>query len=689
MGMMAKMRSLAPWFIITVGGLFVLFMVLSDSNLSKVIGGRSNNVGEINGKEVTYQEYANLIDRYRQFQVQQTGQEIPESQMEQFRDQVWDNLVNQTLMEQKIKEYGLTVSPEEIRDVLLGPNPPRSVTQYFIDSTGQFNRQAYDAAIFNPQNKEAVLQLEDQVRQQLLQEKLANYINASAFVSDDEIARKFADDNIKMNADYVLVGINTIGDSVITVTDEDIKDYYNRNKEDYKVAEKRKIKYVLFPTVASHGDTVGIKKNLEAIIEKAKKDTSSFKTYVEIYSDKPYSKDTLQLSQIPREAQDLIVNAKPGSFVGPVMANGEFIVYFVSNSIKTKDQLVRASHILIKDEKEAKAIYKELKNGADFAQLAKEKSADPGSARLGGDLGWFGKGQMVKEFEKAAFKGKVGVVQRPVKSQFGWHIIKVTGKTNKKYVVESIVNKIVPSATTMDRIYNDASDFQYLADENGFEKEATALGYKIVETPPFEKEVGFIPGLGSNSSLVHYTFENSVGDISPVFKLQSGYVVALISEVIEAGYQPIDEIKTVLKNKVTREKKAEATFKLAKLIREKIGDGNDLMVAKEVYPKAKVASVNNFKPNGVIPGLGREFAFAQKALELPINKISDPFKGNRGSFIIRVTSRTEFDSTAFSLQKNTIRTALLSQKKSSLFSQWIEEVKNEAEIVDNRYQFYR
>ena len=99
--------------------------------------------------------------------------------------------------------------------------------------------------------------------------------------------------------------------------------------------------------------------------------------------------------------------------------------------------------------------------------------------------------------------------------------------------------------------------------------------------------------------------------------------------------------------------------------------------------------MNNFKPSGIIPGLGREFAFAQKALDMPLNKISDPFKGNRGSFIIRVTSRTEFDSTAYSLQKSTIRTTLLNQKKSSLFLQWIEEIKNAADIVDNRYQFFR
>ena len=689
MGMMAKMRSLAPWFIVTVGGLFVLFMVLSDSNLSKVMGGRTNNVGEINGKEITYQEYANLVDRYRQFQAQQSGAEIPEGQMEQFRDQVWDNLVNQTLMEQKIKDYGLTVSAEEIKDILLGPNPPQSVTQYFIDSTGQFNRQAYDAAIYNPQNKEAVLQLEDQVRQQLLQEKLSNYISASVFVSDNEISRKFSDDNIKLNADYVLVENSSIVDSSITVTEADIKEYYAENKDNYKIEAKRKLKYVLFPTVASHGDTVGIQKNLQAIIEKVNTDTSSFKTYVEIYSDKPYTKDTLEVSQIPGKAQDLIVSATPGSIVGPVLANEGFLVYLVSKSFKTKDELVKASHILVSDEQEAKDIYKELKNGADFAQVAIEKSTDPGSGKKGGDLGWFGKGQMVKEFESTAFKSKIGVLKKPIKSQFGWHIIKVTDKTDKKFVVESILNKVVPSATTMDRLYNDANDFQYLSEENDFETEAAALGYKIVETAPFEKDAGFIPGLGSNSSLIRSSFEVSKGDVNPVFKLQSGYVVSMVSEITKAGFQTMENVETVLKNKILQVKKAEETFKIATQIREKIGSGNKLDVAKDIYSKAKVASVNNFAPNGVIPGLGREYAFAQKAMSTPLNQVSKPFKGNKGSFILRVTNKTAFDSTAYSLQKNTIRTTMLNQKKSSIFSQWIGEIEKEADIVDNRYLFYR
>jgi len=688
MGMMAKMRSLAPWFIVTVGGLFVLFMVLSDSKIADAIGTRSNDLGKVNGEKISYQDFANLLDRYREFQLKQNGQEIPESQMDQFRDQVWESLVSQKLMEQKISEYDLNVSDNEIKDLLLGPNPPQSVTQYFIDSTGRFNREAYDAAIRNPQNKTAILQLEDQVRQQILQEKLTSLVNASAFVTDEEIRRKFDDDNVRMNADYILVSLPIQNDSTLIPTNDEISNYYSEHKNDYKKEETRKVKYVIFNTGASHSDTIAIEKNLSAILEKVKSDTSGFKTFVEIYSEKPYSKDTLQISQIPAAAQDLIVNAKAGSFVGPVLTNEGFILYKVNKSIKTNEAFVKASHILVKDENQAKTIYKDLISGGDFAKIAIEKSEDPGSGKNGGSLGWFGKGQMVPEFEKAAFNGRVGKIQSPIKSQFGWHIILVTDKTNNKYVVESIINKVIASPTTVDKKYNTATDFQYLAEENGFESTAKELGYQVLETPDLLKDASSIPGLGSNRSLLLFTFDNDVDDITPVFKFQSGYVVALISDVSKAGFKPLDEVKSSIELLVKREKKSEKELSITKEIETKIAD-SDFNKATEVFSDAKISTAINFTPAGSIPTLGRDYAFSQKALELPVNKISEPFKGNRGSYIIKVTSKTPFDSTSFSMQKNSIRTSLLNQKKSALYTQWLLEIKNEADIVDNRYQFFR
>lgn len=696
MAMMAKMRSLAPWFIITVGGLFVLFMVLSDSRITDILSQRSQEIGSVNGEEITYQQYSQFLEQYRQFQVQATGQEIPESQMEILRDNVWETLVSQKLVEMKIDELGLKVTDEEVKDALLGPNPPASVTQYFMDSLGRFNREAYEAAIYNPQNKEAVVQLEEQVRQQLLQEKLRNQINASVIVSDRETKQRFIDQNIKMNADYVLVNWSTIHDSLVNVTDSDIEKYYKQNKDEYKIEPQRKVKYVLFRKEASKGDSAAIKNNLLAIIDKLVSDTSSFKTYVEIYSQSPYSKDTVQVTQIPGEAQSAVVNAPVGTIINPIATSEGYVVYRIVNSFKSADEFVRASHILIPadpsnpaESPEATEIYNRLSAGEDFESLAREFSQDPGSAEKGGDLGWFGKGQMVKEFEDASFKGKIGEIQKPVKSQFGWHIIKVTGKSDKKYVVEKIVNKIEPSMSTLDKLYQDAQDFAYLAEKDGFEEVASQLGYNVIETTFFKEDTRAVPGLGSSKALVVFTFENKLNSISPVFNVAPGYTVVSISEIDKGGYKPLDDVKAAIRINLLREKKEAKALETAKIIREKIGSSGNLELAKDIESSAKVASVQNFSPNGSIPSLGREFAFSAKAVELNINEISDAFLGSRGAFIIRVTSRTEFDSTSYSLQKNSIRDNLLNQKKSRIFDQWIQSLKREAKIVDNRHIFYR
>ena len=697
MAMMAKMRSLAPWFIITVGGLFVLFMVLSDSKITQFVGQRSNNIGSVNGEDITYQQFANLLDQYRQYQVNQTGQEIPESQMETFRNSVWQNLISQKLIDQKINELGLTVTDEEVKDALLGPNPPASVTQYFIDSTGTFNRDAYEAAIFNTQNRDAVIQVEQQVREELRRQKLQNYINASVVVSEADVKNRFIEQNIKMDAKYVLVNSNDTQDSLVQVTDAEVEEYFEQHKSNYEVDPQRKLKYVLFRKEATSGDSSGIRNNLYEIVNKLKSDTSSFKTYVEIYSDQPYTKDSLGISQIPAGAQDAVVSANKGDIVGPLLTNEGYAVYRVVDEYRSKDDFVRASHILIKpnpenpdDDSLAQAVYNRVtKGGEDFATVAKEMSQDPGSGAKGGDLGWFGKGQMVPEFEKAAFNGRINVIQRPVKSQFGWHIIKTTGKSNKKYVVEKIVNKIAPSMTTLDMIYENAGDFAYLAEKDGFEQVAGELEYTVLETPNFKKDATTIPGLGSNRAINVFAFENDKGDVSPVFKVPTGYVVCTVFEIEEAGYRPLDQVKGSITNIIKRDKKKEKALEQSEQIYAKVKEAGNLDVAKSVYPKATVDVAVNFTTNGVIPKVGRDFAFAEKAYSMNVDEISEPFIGNRGAYIIKLTKKTAFDSTAYSIQKNSLRDNIIRQKKNSLFTSWIEKVKEESDIVDNRHLFYR
>ena len=694
MAMMAKMRSLAPAFIITVGVLFVLFMVISDSNVMEALGGRTNNVGSINGVDITYQEFQAALDQQREVR-RQSGQEVDDEQIDQFRNQVWDFVVSQVLIEQQVKRLGITVSNEEIEDIILGDNPPAFLKQNFIDSVGNFNRELYENAIRDPQNEQAMINAEESVRQFRLNEKLQSIILASVNVTEDEVLRKFMDQNIYVNdAEYSSISLSIFPDSIIQVTDEDLRKYYEENIEKYKENPKRKLKFVLFGNQPSKKDSQLVIKDLDYIKSNFEgEDTTNFKYYIEIYSSQPYSKDTLALSSFNAEAIDLFKSAKTGDIVGPVTAPEGVVLYHFLGAITSNDVMARASHILINkeddDEKnlvEANIVYNQLIAGAEFEELATEKSGDPGSASRGGDLGWFGKGAMIKEFEDAVFNGNIGELQKPVKTSFGYHIIKVTDRSNKKYIVEKIVNPIKQSATTRDERYNAANDLSYLADKNGFEKELGLMSYNDQESGYFTEDSKSIPGIGVNERLVKWSFENGLNSVSDVYKVAQGYLVATISEMIEGEIKPLDEVKNQLKPNAVRVNKLDRARLLAEELRSKLN--NDLNKITELDSRFTVKNTGRFNSETSIPGVGKNYAFIQASIHAEPNVILEPLEAGTGYLLVKVISKSPFDSTAYSMQSSTIRNNILQQKKNTVVSLWLNALKEKSDIVDNRHLFY-
>jgi len=693
MAMMAKMRSLAPAFIITVGALFVLFMVISDSNVLEALGGRSNDVGSVNGISISYQDYQSAMDRQRENTKQQTGKDIPDEQWDQFRDQVWDALVAQTLLMQEIERLGVTVSNQEIRDVILGDDPPPFLKQNFIDSVGNFNRALYEEAIFNPENEKILLQAEEYVRQTWLNEKLQNYLLASITVGENEILRRFKDQNTFANALYALFDLNLFPDTLYKVSEDELNNFYNENKEDYKQNATRKIKFVIFRNQPSMSDSNLVLKNLESVKEIVSADTSEFKSFVELYSDKPYSLDTLKISELSPETVKAIKNAQPGDVLGPFPSFEGFTLYHFVKTIQLPDKLLNASHILINDKgddeknlQEANRIYQELIKGGDFKAMAIEHSNDPGSSKNGGELGWFGKGMMVKEFEDACFKAPLNVIQKPVKSSFGYHIIKVTDQSDKSFVVERIINAIKQSAVTRDETYNAANDFSYLAEQNGFEKEAELMKYNIQESTPFAETSPSIAGIGASPQLIKFAFENGLNEISGVHRAPTGFVVAKITEVNPEGYRPLDELKIELEQKILTAKKFEsAKNHTTELIKKINGDINKITIFD---PRVKVNSTGKFNSQTSIPNIGKDNAFIRTALSMQPNQLSEPVKGLRGYYLIYLTEITPFDSSQYNLQVSTLKNSILQEKKNSYLGVWMNELKEKAEIVDNRHLFY-
>ena len=694
MGMMAKMRNLAPVFIITVGALFVLFMVISDSNVLEALGGRTNDVGSVNGTDISYPEYQAAIERQRESTKQQTGNDIPEEQFDQFRDQVWETLVTEKLIEQEVQRLGITVSDQEVKDIILGDDPPGFLKQNFIDSLGRFNREMYEEAIFNPQNEQVLLQAEELVKQSRYREKLQSLLEAGITVSEAEIKRKFIEQNIFVEGQFALFANSLFPDSTFRFTENDLRKYYDENPDKFKIKAQRKLSYVLFKNEPSHADSMMVIKNLENVRRMAENDTSDFKYFVDIYSESPYSIDTVSTSDISSSAIKEFKEAKLGAIVGPVPVNsGGYALYHLVNTIPSKDKFVNASHILISQMgddaanlEEANRIYKELMNGADFKQMAETYSKDPGSAKNGGELGWFGKGMMVKEFEDACFNGKVGEIQKPVKSSFGYHIILVNDISTSKYVVEKITNAIQESATTRDARFTSANDFSYLARKNGFEKEAELMAYKIQESANFTETSAAVPGIGGNKRLITFAFENGLNSVSEVHKLPNGYVVAKVSEVIAEGLEKFEEQQPKIKQLLLVEKQFEKTRELATEVMKKAD--NDINKVKQVDPRIQVGTTGKFNSASSIPVLGKDNAIIFTALSMKPGETSEPIKGLRGYVIIHISEKTPFDSTAFQNQSATLRNSLFQEKKSISLNSWLTQIKEKADIVDNRYIFY-
>ena len=694
MGLMSRMRDFTPAFIIGVGAIFVLFMIISDSNVMEIFGQRSRYVGNINGEEITIEQFTARIEQARELYKQQSGQEVTDEQMDMFRDQVWDQMVTASLTDQALKEFGITVSDEEIRNVILAPDPPQFLKQGFVDSLGNFNRQAYEQAIFDERNKEIIVNVENQLRDQLRAQKLQSYLMASVTISDAEVKQKFIDDNVKMTADYVAVDVFSFPDEEFKVSDEDMKQYYNENQNLYKQDDQRVLQYATFLVEPSAEDSASVKNILQSVLNNVSAENPTpFKDLVATYSETPYSQDTVSISTLPTEVAKAAMSGKTG-IVGPAAGPTGVAIYNIIASVPSNTTEVNAAHILIpvssspgKDSTDALAAYNRAIAGEDFGKLAMELSKDPGSAQRGGELGWFGKGMMVPEFEKACFEGPLNTVQKPVKTSFGWHIIKVSGKSSSKYVVEKITQQIKPSAATREGIYNKAGDFKYIAEKNGFEKEAANFNVSVQETPAFIRDVQAVPGIGYNKNLVEYSFNNGEGTISEPFSIPSGYVVVRVKEVLAPGVKDFEDVKPQVNAAVLTEKKfAKAKQEIAKL-KGMVGD--NLADAGNKYDLARFATATDFSTSGNIPTVGNDFAFSYAASKLPVGKVSDPVRGIRGYYLIKVISRPEFDKQAFDARKQELRAGLLQERASTLFQQWSVTLKKTSKITDNRYNFFR
>lgn len=697
MAIMNRMRDNMPVILI---GLVVVFLVTIifewGMDYLGMNRGPGDVVGIVEGKKISYTEFSDLIRKQSEQYKKNSGKDPDENTVRQIREQIWNSLVTQTLLDKETEKAGITVTDQEIIDWVRGENPPEFLAQQFRDSTGTFRRDVYEQALNDPRNKEIWIQVETALRQQRLAEKMQSLVFASLRATEGEVMDRFIDQTTKLNVQYAFFDPNKfIQDNAVTVTDEDLRKVYDENTEEFKRPAVRKVSYVFFSDQPSASDSQDVKAEIEGVLKQAQAGIDFLelqKNYTEASTQPSFFKH----GDMTKAKEDVIFSAKVGDLVGPVNDVDGYSIFKVLEEKRGGDVYVKASHILLnaatpEAEAKAKVLAKELifraKKGEDFNALAKEYSTEPAAATSGGELGWFGKGRMVKPFEDAALKGRVGEIIGPVKTQFGLHIIKIEGRDNREVKVAAITLPITASAQTKDNAFQRAQDFAYVARKGVFEKEAESFGMKVQESPEFQKG-GFIPGVGFNEAANKFAFNNDLGDISDAFQANNGYVVLKISEVKKDGLRPFDEVKESLKPRALRKKKMVQLKSIVENKYASLSQTNDLATLS-TDANVSVQTTGEFSPSGNIPTVGREFAFTGKALELPVGKISSPVEGNRGYYLLKVLSRTPFDSVTFNQQKSMLSAQVLQEKKQRVLSTWMDGLKEKADITDNRDMFFR
>jgi parvulin-like peptidyl-prolyl isomerase len=711
MPIMTRMRDSMPTILFLLLIAFVITLVF-DWGMD-YMGIRSSTpdvVGTINGKDISYREFSDMLREYAENQKATTGKEPDDAQMKQARDQVWQSIVNRVLLEEQIRNLGISISDQEIIDWVKGENPPEDLRRNFVDSTGQFRRDIYEQFLADPNQflkdpsgadpafgTKWLINYEQYLRDRRAQERLQSIVTASVKVSEGDVLQRYRDQNLKY--EMMFAGFDAgrlVPDSLVQVTDDDIRAYYNDHLEQQKVEASRKLKYVLFRELPSQQDSADALMQAEDILKRAK-EGEDFLTLVSMYDERPDSGTYFKHGEMVPTLETVVFGAEAGDVVGPVLERDGYHVVKILEERKADEVFVHASHILLTQESApdsnavktlAQSVARMAREGKNFGELARQYSKDPGSASRDGDLGWFGKGRMVKSFEDAAFGARPGQIVGPIRTQFGWHILKVLGRDSREVKAVEILLPIRPSSQTRTDIFERARDFAYNAGKADFATEAQGLGLEVKEASVKQKG-GVIPGLGVNELAVRWAFDNGLGDVSEPYSVSNGYAVFTIVEEKDAGVRPFDEAKESLRPAALRQMKIKRTLAMAEEYRGKLAPGDSLTILKNLNPSINVQRAGPVTLTGAIPGVGRDQNVIGTVAAMPVGTISHPVEGRNGAYLIHLLSRSEFDSTAYQTQRSAIRAQLQQERKGKAFNEWLTKLKERADIEDNRDMFFR
>lgn len=590
MGVMDKMRKSTGailWILIFSFG--VLWM-LADTNMFDVIQQGPRTLGSVNGEAISLEEYNNRLQYYTQQYSQRTGNSMTPEVRAQYEQQAWNDLVNSRLLQDKMDDLGIHVTDQEVVDMITGPNPDPLIRQNFSNEDGTIDRVALQSWAEAPENTQLLISIEQQMRQKRQQQKMNNYLQSSMDVSDYEIEQHYIRNNTRADVSYVRFPYADVSDSEITVSEDELREYYNNNQDQYERKESYRINYVSFdktPTKQDTARTFEEMNRLQSDFVSAENDSLFFNRY---QSSTQYSVETVAQDEI-RDLYQPVLDVEEGEVTDVIQDDGRL---FLLKKLG------------------------ETANEVTFTVFSRDITADP--------------------------------------------------------------------IATIDARAETADDFSFYAQEDGFEAEAERRDLEIKEGFA-TKGNNFVSGIGQSQQIMRFLETAYEGQISDPLELNEQFVVVKVSEITEAGTEPFEEVKGQIETIVTNNKRKQ---QVVSNVEGLIGQNNELQSIAQAAGKEIVTVESLAKSAATIEGAGREPKVVGAIFGLNEGEQSSPIEGTSAAFVVRMDELYEADLDNLTADvRQRIRRQLRQEKNQAFMNTWIEQLKEEADIEDNRAQLLR
>ena len=712
MALINKIRERSGIAVAVIAIALILFIVGGDLFYGQggnggLFGGNGNKIGEIAGTNIDYQAFQAKLDVTRTNYEQQAGRALQDQEVQQLRNQVWEQMIFDITYKEEFEKLGLKVTPDELREMIQGTkNLSPMIKQQFTDpQTGQYDRNRHiefiNAAASNqlpaPQ-KMAWDQIKEQAIQQRLLEKYNALLTSSTFITTAEAKKEYEAQATKADARYLYVPYFSVNDTTIKVTDSQLSDYLSKHKNEYQGYDSRSFDYVVYQVAPTKEDSAALYEDIKTYA-KGLAAAPDPQAYASLNSEVrlPYERSVGELTP---ELKAALATAIPGAVIGPFKEGNVYSIHKYEGTAVDTAYTARASHILVRAEqtapdsvkaaarKQAEELLAQLKAGADFATLARTNSQD-GSAQQGGDLGPFKSGRMVKPFDNAVFGfSGTGLIPNIVETEFGYHIIKVTEpKSNTKYKIASVSRELQASEATRNAVYQKAETLRASVDSDKEFEEAVKKDGKLVmlKAEKIFPEAAAFNTIQNAREVVLWAFndDTKVGSVSNrVFEVGDNFIVAAVKAKTDKEDPKADDFKDALTTKVRNEIKAE------QILKKLAGVSGTLEQMAQKYGAGalvETATGINFA-TGLLTTPGVDPIAIGKIFGLQAGKRSKPFIGENGVFVVETTSLINAPAIAdYSQYKNQV-----AQRSGGMGASYLanQAIRDNAKIKDNRAKFF-